>query len=140
MSVDYLHTTLYNQRGVVVTDQWLIINGKWFAVSDLYYLERARGPMSAATRAALLVGLAELLVVAPVAFVFNTPTAWAVAGLDVLAAAGGVAFCGRRWPATFQLWAEYQGRPTLLFSTGDEQEFGQVSRALIRAVERGQLT
>jgi hypothetical protein len=138
MSVDHLHTTLYNRRGVVVTDQWLIVYGKRFAVSDLYYLERARGPMSTATRAALLVGVAELMVVAPVAFVFNTLTAWTVAGLDVIAAAGGMAFCGRRWPASFQLWAEYQGRPTLLFSTGDEQEFGQVSRALLRAVERGQ--
>ena len=35
----------------------------------------------------------------------------------------------------WQLWAYYQGRPTLLWASTDETEFGQVSRALLRAVE-----
>lgn len=145
MSVDHLPRadnprgiTFYNQRGVVVNDQQLIIYGARFPVDDLYHIERARGPMSPATRAALLVALAELMVVAPVAVVLGSLTGWTIAALDVLAAAGAMLFCGRRWPASFQLWAEYQGRSTLLFSTVDEQEFGQVSRALLRAIERRQ--
>lgn len=145
MSIDHLSrpgrspgTTFYNQRGIAVTDQWLIVYGKRFPIVELYHLERARGPMSSPVRAALLVGLAELAVVAPVAYVFSTPAAWAIAALTAAAALGGVMFSGRRWPASFQMWADYRSRPTLLFETGDEQEFGQVSRALIRAVEHGQ--
>jgi hypothetical protein len=143
MSIDHLSRpgrspgfpTFYNQRGVAVTDQWLVVHGKRFLIAELHNLERARGPMSPPARAALLVGIAELVVVAPVALVFSTPAAWAIAALATAAALAGMMFSGRRWPATFQMWADYSSRPTLLFETGDEQEFGQVSRALIRAVE-----
>ncbi|MDQ7909226.1 DUF6232 family protein [Phytohabitans sp. ZYX-F-186] len=145
MSIDHLSppgrspgfTTFYNQRGVAVTDQLLVVYGKRFPIAELRQIERARGPMSSPARAALLVGLAELSVVAPVAAVFSTPAAWAIAALTAAAALGGIMFCGRRWPASFQMWADYRSRPTLLFETGDEQEFGQVSRALIRSVEFG---
>jgi hypothetical protein len=147
MSIDHLSrpgrspgsTFFYNQRGVAVTDQWLVVHGEQFLIDELHHLERARGPMSSPARAALLVGLAELTVVAPVALAFSTPAAWAIAALTAAAALGGVMFCGRRWPASFQMWADYRSRPTLLFETADEQEFGQVSRSLIRAVEHRRL-
>jgi hypothetical protein len=90
MSIDRLCTVFYNQRGVAVNDQWLIVHGKRFAIGDLVHLSRARGPR----------------------------------------------FSGRGWSGDYQLWADHQGQPTLLFRTVDGQEFGQVSRALIRAVER----
>lgn len=130
--------TFYNQRGVIVDDQSLLVNGARFPIADLYCIERGRGPLSPSTRAAMVVALGELLVVTPVAFVFRSPAVLALALLTGLAAAGGVLFCGRRWPASFHLWAEYQHRPTLLFTTWDEQEFGQVSRALLRAIEHQQ--
>jgi hypothetical protein len=144
MSIDHLSrpgrspgfTTFYNQRGVAVTDQWLVVHGRRFLIAELHHLERARGPVPSHVRSALLVGLATLVVMAPVAFVLSTPAAWAIAALTAAAALGGMMFSGRRWPASFQMWADYRSRPTLLFETGDEQEFGQVSRALIRAVEQ----
>jgi Family of unknown function (DUF6232) len=145
MSIDHLSlpgrspgfTTFYNQRGVAVTDQWLVVYGEPFLIAELHDIERARGPMSSPARGALLVGLAGLAVAASVAFVFSTPAAWAIAALIAAAALAGVMFSGRRWTASFQMWADYRSRSTLLFETADEQEFGQVSRALIRAVEQG---
>ncbi|MEH1128327.1 DUF6232 family protein [Micromonospora sp. CPCC 206061] len=131
-------TTFYNQRGVIVDDQCLLVYGARFPIADLFCIERARGPLSPPTRAAMVVALGELLVVTPVAIFFRSPVVIALALLIGLAAAGGVLFCGRRWPASFQLWAEYQHRPTLVFATWDEQEFGQVSRALLRAIEHQQ--
>jgi hypothetical protein len=130
--------TFYNQRGVIVDDQSLLVNGVRFPIADLFYIERGRGPLSPATRAAMVVALGELLVVTPVAMVFRSPAIVALALLTGLAAAGGVLFCGRRWPASFQLWAEYRNQPTLVFASWDEQEFGQVSRALLRAIEHQQ--
>lgn len=145
MTIDHLsgptrpaRITFYNQRGVIVDDQRLLVHGARFPIADLYRIERGRGPISPPTRAAMVVALGELLVVTPVALVFRSPAVLALALLTGLAAAGGVLFCGRRWPASFQLWAEYQGRPTLLYTTWDEQEFGQISRALLRAIEHQQ--
>ena len=144
MSIDHLSrpgrspgfTTYYNQRGVAVTDQWLVVHGSRFAIAELHQMERARGPVPSTARSALLGGVG-LLVVVPLALLFNTPTAWVIAALTVAGVSGCAFVCGRRWPASFQMWADFRGRPTLLFETGDEQEFGHVSRALIRAVEHG---
>ncbi|MFC0527059.1 DUF6232 family protein [Phytohabitans kaempferiae] len=147
MSIDHLSrpsrspgTTFYNRHGVAITDRWLIVRGTRFAIADLHRLTRARGPRSSPTRTTATAGVVALAVVAPVAVAFGTPAAWAIAALTVAAALAGIRFAGRRWAATFQMWADYESRPTLLFETGDEQEFGQVCRALIRAVEQGRLS
>ena len=39
-------------------------------------------------------------------------------------------------PATFELRATYGGTDLILFETNDETVFGQVKRALLRALER----
>src|SRR6266545_2157453 len=43
--------------------------------------------------------------------------------------------CARRWPAQFELLARYRGRQIMLFATRDQYEFGQVARAVQRALE-----
>jgi len=35
----------------------------------------------------------------------------------------------------YEIWAEYRGRPVCLLATFDSEQFGQVSRALLRARE-----
>lgn len=143
MSIDHLSrpgrspgfTAFYHQRGITVTDQWLVIHGDRFPIADLHHLQRARGPLPSPARSSLNLGFAVLGVAAPVALVFSTPLAWVIAALTAAAALGGMMFSCRRWPASYQMWADFRSRPTLLLETSDEQQFGQVSRALIRAVE-----
>jgi hypothetical protein len=36
----------------------------------------------------------------------------------------------------FELWARYRGALVCLFGTADERSFGQVKRALVRALEQ----
>ncbi|MEJ3745755.1 DUF6232 family protein [Actinomycetes bacterium KLBMP 9797] len=129
-------TYYYDQRGVIVNDQWLLVYGAQFAIADLYFIERARGPMTPPTRRALWVAAAGLVVFAPAAVLLESPAIGALAVLTMLAAAVAAYLCGRRWPASFQLWAEHYDKPRLLFTTHDEQEFGKVRRALIRAIEQ----
>ena len=43
-----------------------------------------------------------------------------------------------RWQRPYQLWAVYHGRLVLLFHTTDRVVFGQVRRALLRAIESWQ--
>lgn len=144
MSIDHLTrpgrspgipTFFYNQFGIAVTDQWLVIDGERFPIAELHDLTRARGPVTSPTRTAIAAGCAALAVVAAVPFVFSAPAAWAIAALTAAAALGVMVWSCRQWPASFQMWADYRSRPTLLFETCDEQRFGQVRRALIRALE-----
>lgn len=144
MSIDHLSlpgrspgftTAFYHQRGVAVTDQWLVVHGVRYPLAELHNIERARGPLPAPVRSSLYAALTAVMLAPTMALVFKTPIAWVIAALVAAAALAGVMFCCRRWPASYQMWADYRSRPTLLFETGDEQEFGQVSRALIRAVE-----
>jgi hypothetical protein len=41
----------------------------------------------------------------------------------------------RPWQQQYELWAMYHGRLVILFHTTDGREFGQVRRALLRAIE-----
>ena len=55
-----------------------------------------------------------------------------------VAVVGSVVFGWYYWNAqrpTYQLWAQYGPHLVLLFVCDDEREFGQVSRALQRAIE-----
>jgi hypothetical protein len=65
----------------------------------------------------------------------DSPAVWAAAILAVIGSAGisGIShvLSRRRW----QLRAEYDGTPILLYSTTDSQTFGQVKRGLVRALE-----
>ncbi len=57
----------------------------------------------------------------------------------VVAVVCAVAFAAYLWLRPWrvhELWAVYQGRMTCLFETTDERVFGQVRRALVRAVEQ----
>jgi len=58
-----------------------------------------------------------------------------VVGVSAMA----IAACLRVRPARmYELWAVYRGRMTCLFETTDERVFGQVRRALVRAIEQNQ--
>jgi hypothetical protein len=60
---------------------------------------------------------------------------YVVAGL-VLAAASATVGCLRPARQPFELQARFRGRVVCLLRTTDERELGQVSRALLRAMER----
>ena len=38
-------------------------------------------------------------------------------------------------PRAFELWGEFRGMTVLLFSSDEERQYGQVTRALLRAQE-----
>jgi hypothetical protein len=65
----------------------------------------------------------------------HTPTEWiGVAAIALFVVmAGGV--CWRLRPPGQELWAVYRGQRVQLFTCRDSRVFGQVSRALLRALE-----
>jgi hypothetical protein len=66
---------------------------------------------------------------------FDTPSTWIV-GLGLVAASAAVSgACWRTRPRSYELWATVRTLQVPLFRTRDAQAFGQLQRALVRAME-----
>lgn len=137
-------SVLYRQPGVRVTSRSLIVGGRPFAIVELTDLRTGRGrrdPMAVRAIVAIAIGLAGIG--ATLGFAgdldrlgLKTYLALSAAVLvPLLTAAAG----HRLRPRPFELWGQYRGRTVLLFSTDHEREYGQVTRALLRAQEAARL-
>lgn len=130
--------TYYRREGVWVTDQWLVITGRRYPISDLRNLRTVRGPhdplvgWTAGVSVALLIGVLAVLASGSYR---EAPTAGLVITFLALlpATLAGAAWRFRR--RDFELWADYRGMPVLVLRSYDATAYGQICRALIRARE-----
>jgi hypothetical protein len=126
-------------RGVRVTDVNLAVNDRTYQIKDLRRLREHRGSTQPALRAALGVILAESVAVgaAPAGVVYadgTSPAVYMFAGSHAIASTVLIGLCLVRWPTPIELWAEYRGQQTWLYSCPDRFEFGKVRRAIERAM------
>jgi hypothetical protein len=63
------------------------------------------------------------------------PLTYSVLVAAVLAPAIIVLVAGHRAHRSHELWGDHGGTATLLYASRDEREFGQVTRAVLRACE-----
>jgi hypothetical protein len=130
--------TFYLDRLVLVTDEVFEVNYPYrhrFVLNDLRDIHVVRGAHDrlavtmAGVAGALWLGLA---LGSPF---LRTPAAWlaAVALVATPSVLGGA--CWRLRPPSQELRATYRGRPVQLLCTADARKFGQVKRALMRALE-----
>ncbi|WP_433529608.1 DUF6232 family protein [Micromonospora sp. CA-263727] len=133
-------TLLYARPGIVVTvDRFTVGRSSW-RVAELTHLHTTRGPHDrVATRAVLVstvvIGGTGLLLGFTGGLQRLTAGAYLLLGavflVPVLLAAAG-----DRWrPPAYELWGQRGGVEELLFSSDDEHQFGQVTRAVRRARE-----
>lgn len=135
---------LYRQPGIYVTSDWLIVAGQRFPIRELTRLQTARGPRDPVTaRAILVTGTVVAAVGLALGFIRDIGQVGAGTWLALGAAAFVpivIAVIGQRMrPRSYELWGQYQGRTVLLLSTDDERQYGQVTRALMRAQEMARL-
>ncbi|HKT04400.1 MAG TPA: DUF6232 family protein [Rugosimonospora sp.] len=125
----------YHRNGVVVTNRYLTAGAYRYEITELNDLRQARGSTHPGVMVGLVIAVAEAAFVAPFVGLLRSPLAWLVTitALAIPCLVG--AFCARRWPAQYELLADYRGRQVIIFSTRDEREFGQVARSVRRAVE-----
>ncbi|SCL66997.1 hypothetical protein GA0070606_4454 [Micromonospora citrea] len=134
------NTLLYARPGIIVTvDRFTVGRNSW-PVTELTHLETTRGPHDrVAVRAVVVTGAmlggVGLLLGFTGGLQRLTAGAYLILGavflLPVL-----VAVVGDRWrPPAYELWGRRRGAQVLLFSSDDERQFGQVTRALRRARE-----
>ncbi|OLB76558.1 MAG: hypothetical protein AUI14_18485 [Actinobacteria bacterium 13_2_20CM_2_71_6] len=108
---------------------------RYYAIRELHNVHVVRGSrdlltiIMACLAAVLGVGLAVTLPF------LHSSRAWLAALVVVVAPALVGGACWRLKPPQYELHATYQGRLVQLFRTTDAQTFGQVKRALMRAIE-----
>lgn len=134
----------YRAPGIQVTGRVFAIAGRCFPVEQLSRLQVVRGPRDplmfriVVATGVVLAGIGLALGYA------GGPTRLTAATYLTLAAAVVLplllAVIGN-WlrPPSYELWGRYQGVDVLLFSCDQERQFGQVTRALVRAREVSEL-
>lgn len=136
--------TLYRQPGICVTPEWFIVAGRRFPIRELTHLQTARGARDRLTvRAVGATGVALAGIAATLGFARGLDELSAGVYLTLIVAAFVpllLAWLGDRFrPRSFELWGRYRGLMVLLFSSDEERQYGQVSRALLRARETSRL-
>ncbi|WP_320067633.1 DUF6232 family protein [Micromonospora sp. RTGN7] len=131
---------LYARPGIVVTTDRFTVGRTSWPISDLTHLHVTRGPhdrlaVRAVGVSAVMIAAVGLLLGFTGGLQRLTAGAYLALGavglLPVLLAAAGA-----RWrPPPYELWGWHRGVQVLLFSSDDERQFGEVSRAVHRARE-----
>ncbi|MFI7609188.1 DUF6232 family protein [Micromonospora sp. NPDC049366] len=151
--------TYYDDRSVQVTSTAVRVDGRTFPLAEISMVWHRRGSRSwrvLAGRGAIGAAMAGPLVAAALGLALairlgRSPTVTiAIVGASVLVglAVGPVADflfehldrSYARGSRQLELWARWRGQPVRLLSTRDALRFGQIYRAVQRAVEQGQPT
>ncbi|MEV5692243.1 DUF6232 family protein [Micromonospora globbae] len=148
--------TYYDDRSVQVTSTAVRVDGRTFPLAEISMVWHRRGSRSwrvLAGRGAIGAAMAGPLVAAVLGIALairldRSPTVTvAIVGVSVLVglAVGPVAdFLFEHLDRSYargsrqrELWVRWRGRPVQLLCTGDALRFGQIYRAVQRAVEQG---
>ncbi|MGW4501904.1 DUF6232 family protein [Micromonospora sp. NPDC004336] len=149
--------TYYDDRSVQVTSAAVRVDGRTFRLADISMVWHRRGSRSwrvLAGRGAIGAALAGPLVAAALGIALalhldrSLTVTVAIVGASVLVglAVGPVADflfehldrSYARGSRQLEIWARWRGQPVRLLCTRDALRFGQVYRAVQRAVEAGQ--
>lgn len=149
--------TYYDDRSVQVTSTAVRVDGRTFRLADISMVWHQRGSRSwrvLVGRGAIGAALAGPLVAAALGIAFalwlgrSLTVTIAIVGASVLIglAVGPVADflfehldrSYARGSRQLEIWARWRGQPVRLLCTGDALRFGQIYRAVQRAVEAGQ--
>jgi hypothetical protein len=125
----------YRQHGISVTGRHLIVADQRYDLAELGDLMQDRGTLHPGAIVALVIAVAEAMLVALLVSVLHSPLVWLLAVVALLIPCLVALVCARRWPPQYELLAQYRGHEVRLFATRDQREFGQVTRALRRALE-----
>ncbi|MEJ3746973.1 DUF6232 family protein [Actinomycetes bacterium KLBMP 9797] len=133
-------TPYYRAPGILVTREWFVVAGRRFPTRDLTDLRTVRGsrdPLSMRTVAVVVGVLTGIGVLLGMTVELSRLSARAYLLLTALAFVPfALVLVGHRLrPRSYELWGDFRGLTVLLFSTDDERQYGQVTRALLRARE-----
>ncbi|MFD6610787.1 DUF6232 family protein [Micromonospora chalcea] len=135
---------LYARPGIVVTAERFTVGRNTWSVAEITQVRTDRGPHDRLAIRAVVVSAAMIAAVG-VLLGFTGGLHRLTAGAYLLLGGVGLVplllvLIGDRWrPPAHELWGRVRGTEVLLFSSDDERQFGQVSRALRRAREAARM-
>jgi hypothetical protein len=125
----------YRSADIAVTNHHLHTDRDRYPLAELDELGTVRGPAHPAVLIATVIAVAQAPIAIPVVAIVRSPLAFLLAAVLLVVPVVVAVVSARRWPPRLELQARYRGRELVLFSCHDERRFGQVSRAVRRAVE-----
>jgi hypothetical protein len=125
----------YESPRIVVTSHIIEISRGRYVVREVRRIERVEVFAHPARTVASICGGIELLLAAALAAAFGVAVFLCAGFLTAVGLAVAILVDGRRNPRWMILRGVYRGQAIVLFSSRDQREFGQVRRAVIRAVE-----
>lgn len=136
--------TLYEEPGIHLTPEMLVIAGRQFPVAELSHLRTVRGPHHPiVVRSVVATGLVLVVIGVTASLTSHlhqlSPATYLALGTAAFVPVLIAAIGQRLRPRAFELWAQYQGQQVLVFSSDHERQYGQVTRALLRAREISRL-
>jgi hypothetical protein len=126
---------LYRGAEIIVTSWHVEVDGLRVAVSELQDMTRCLTYRYPLVKVAAVTAGLEVAIATPFAVAYGSAM---MIGVGLLSAAGmalGALGDYHRNPRYQEIHATLRGRRVVLFGTGNQQEFGFVWRALIRAAE-----
>jgi hypothetical protein len=120
---------------ILVTDRRIETAGRRFPVRELAEIQRIQKDAHPARTVALVCSGVGLLLAVPLAALYGAVSVLAVGFVIALGLGGAILVDNRGNPRWMVLVAHYRGQPVTLFSSRNRQEFEQVRRAVLRAVE-----
>lgn len=126
----------YQHNGTTVTSRYFTTPSARYLVRDLTRFAQSQRAAESGLKIGLITVAVELVIVLPALSILSPSVGLALV-VPALVIPFLVAFAFTRLrPAEFELIANYRGHQQVtLFVTADQQEFGQVARALMRAAE-----
>jgi Family of unknown function (DUF6232) len=125
----------YRHNGTTITSRYFTTPSGRYLIRDLKRFARSQREAESGLKVGLITAAVELVIVLPALTIVEPSVAFALI-VPALVIPFLVAFAyGKRHPAEFELLALYRGYQVILFATSDQQQFGQVARALLRAAE-----
>jgi Family of unknown function (DUF6232) len=128
-------TWYYRAAEIAVTNQFFHRGREKYAIAELTELGVVRGPAHPSVLISGVIAVAQAPIAVPVVAVFRSPVAFVLAAVLLVVPIVVAFVSAHRHPPVQQLLARYRGREMALFSTHDARAFGQVTRALQRAIE-----
>jgi hypothetical protein len=130
---------LYRGPHAKVTSRWIRSAHGHFLIRDLSSADQVHVFGHPARTVALICGAIELMLAAPLAVAYGSAALLCAGFISAFGLATALIVDGRRNPRWMALRAIHQGRTVTVFSSRDQQEFGQVRRAVVRAIEADHL-
>jgi Family of unknown function (DUF6232) len=129
----------YHDHEILVTRHYIQVGRNRYPAGELSDLRTASGPLHPGVTISLVIALVQAPLAVPVVAVVRSPLAYLLAVLALVVPGVVALVCARRFPPQQRLLAEYRGEQVILFGSHDEQRFGKVARAVLRAVESQRL-